>query len=88
MGYFSNGTEGEIFQEQYGARCLHNGDENGEGPLCPVWELHLLYDYDQLKNKDLAHCLGALIPRQGGRNLACRLFVPAASVRQGLVRKG
>lgn len=46
MAYFSNGCEGESYQEQYCNRCIH-----GAGPkICPVWKLHLLYAY-QLCNK-------------------------------------
>ncbi len=34
MGYFANGTEGDIYEARYCARCIHRGDPDGPG--CPV----------------------------------------------------
>lgn len=55
IGYFSNGTEGEIFEEQWCSRCVHSdisgGREIGVDPPCPVWMAHSLYSYE-LCNKD------------------------------------
>jgi hypothetical protein len=45
MGYFANGTEGTIYEEAYCRRCVHYGPE--EGPGCPIWFAHLLYNYDE-----------------------------------------
>jgi hypothetical protein len=70
MGYFSNGTEGEIFEEQWCANCRHSdisgGREIGVDPPCPVWFAHQLYAYE-LCNED-EHpgkvILDLLIPRK------------------------
>lgn len=66
MAYFSNGTEGMIYEERYCDRCLHQ-----EG--CPVWDAHLLYSYRDCN--DESSILHMLIPRDGGRNSQCRMFV-------------
>lgn len=44
MGYFSNGTEGAIYEDTFCRRCVHYGPE--EGPGCPVWLAHLIHAYD------------------------------------------
>ena len=44
MGYFSNGTEGNIFIEEFCSRCVHWTDE-GADYGCPVWDAHLCYAY-------------------------------------------
>jgi hypothetical protein len=52
VGYFSNGTEGMIFEEQWCSRCVHSdyqpGKEIGDrdNPACPVWMAHLLFAYE------------------------------------------
>ena len=78
MGYFSNGTEGECYYEEYCSRCIHNGD--GEGPMCAVWTAHLLYSYD-LCNEE-KNPLNVLIPRSKDRlyNERCKMFIPAPSI--------
>lgn len=68
MGYFSNGTEGEIYYERYCSRCVHNRNED-----CPVWDAHLLFSYRDCNDEQ--SILHMLIPRDGVRNAACRLFV-------------
>jgi hypothetical protein len=54
MGYFANGTEGELFEEQWCSRCVHSdvgpGKEIGSDPPCPVWMAHQLFAY-QLCNE-------------------------------------
>lgn len=78
MGYFSNGSEGMDYEAHYCERCIHFGPE--EGPGCPVWMLHLLYNYDQFGDERLATVLSALIPRDDAiGNAECRMFVPAGS---------
>lgn len=48
MGYFSNGTEGMMFEEAWCSRCVHSDDRPGkaigdkDNPPCPVWMAHLL----------------------------------------------
>ena len=40
MGYFSNGTEGQMYEERYCSRCVHRDDEYG----CPIWNLHFVFN--------------------------------------------
>lgn len=71
MGYFSNGTEGEIYYEQWCARCLH--DNPDKAIHCTIWNLHLLNNYDECNKPD--SYLHALIPREGMGNGRCAMFV-------------
>ena len=51
MGYFSNGTEGELFEYYYCYRCIHTDFHNvGEAPPCPIWMLHMNWNYEQFKD--------------------------------------
>ena len=50
MGYFSNGTEGMIFEEQFCARCVHNKEDD----ICPVLDLHMNWNYEQFKDNDVS----------------------------------
>jgi hypothetical protein len=77
MGYFSNGTEGDMYEAQWCARCVHTADGNS----CAVIYLHMLYNYDQ-GDKDprevaITAILGMLIPRSkdGVYNERCAMFV-------------
>lgn len=48
MAYFSNGCEGDSYQEEYCNRCVHS-----KGPRhCPVWTVHLLYAYKLCNEED------------------------------------
>ncbi len=69
MGYFANGVEGDDYYEAYCSRCVH--DQNGS---CPIWLLHILYNYQESDNEH--SFLDLLIPRSddGGGNEQCRLF--------------
>ena len=71
MAYFSNGTEGSIYHNQYCSSCIHDVDED-----CAVWMLHLLHNYEQVEDKQWEEVLDALIPRSsdGLSNLECNLF--------------
>ena len=71
MGYFSNGTEGLSYQEEYCFRCVHDINED-----CPVWGLHLQYSYKLCNEPD--NFLDELIPRSsdGLYNEKCKLFIP------------
>ena len=42
MGYFSNGTEGELYQRQWCDRCIHRDDYEA-GTFCEVWSAHIFY---------------------------------------------
>ena len=73
MGYFSNGSEGEDYQAKYCARCVHENMKTGRG--CPIWNLHLLHNYDDCNNpKSYLHFL---IPRDHEKcgNERCTMFV-------------
>lgn len=75
MGYFSNGTEGDFYRSAWCERCVNWRDEHdGRGDGCPIWDLHILYNYDQLKKSSLERALSSLIPREGIENGQCRLF--------------
>lgn len=62
MGYFSNGTEGDLYVEHYCHRCIHYREE---GPDCGVMLAHLLHNYDQFREggEHLKSALDLLIPR-------------------------
>lgn len=76
MGYFSNGTEGLMYEEAFCTRCIHYGDP--ESPGCPIWFAHLLYAYEETGTDSNAEAmLDLLIPRSEDRlyNLQCTMFV-------------
>lgn len=71
MGYFSNGSEGDYYEAQYCNRCVHHTTARG----CPVLDLHLLYNYDQLKKDSTRRALEMFIPAApNGGNEQCRMF--------------
>ena len=72
MAYFSNGTEGSIYEAQYCDKCIHRKDAN-KGECCPVLMLHLLWNGDTEEDRELA--LDLFIPRKGIVNEACTMFV-------------
>lgn len=74
MGYFSNGTEGELYRERWCEHCRHDGNHDDD-PFCEVWSLHLQFNYGQ--TGDAKTILTALIPRSadGLTNEQCGLFV-------------
>jgi hypothetical protein len=68
MGYFSNGTEGMIYEETYCQRCVHSdlgeGKEIGVDPPCPIWMAHFLFAYEECNSTSNAKTmLDMLIPR-------------------------
>lgn len=73
MGYFSNGTEGEMYVDEYCSKCIHAG-------ACPVWGLHLMHNYDECNKPD--SFLHVLIPRSKDdlSNERCAMFVQAPSM--------
>ena len=69
MGYFSNGTEGEMYEEEYCNKCIH--DENQD---CVILLAHHLYNYEDCNNKK--SILHILIPRsKEGWNEKCKMFI-------------
>lgn len=72
MGYFANGTEGEIYEAKYCNRCIHNDyDER----LCAVWIAHIRYSYSECNNPK--SILSVLIPSSpdGPGNGQCKMFI-------------
>lgn len=75
MGYFSNGTEGEMYMARWCERCVHwRDDKDGRGDGCPIWDLHLLYNYDQHKKPSTERALAMFIPYVDGHNSQCVMF--------------
>lgn len=60
MAYFSNGTEGLAYREQYCSRCEHLPEE--EDRDCPIWTAHLFYCADSCREPKLREVLNLLIP--------------------------
>lgn len=75
MGYFSNGTEQEMYVADYCDKCVH-GENEQTG--CPVMNLHWLWNYDAVgeKRDEVKHtALDTLIPRDmDGWNQQCTMF--------------
>ena len=74
MGYFSNGNQGDQYEAQWCARCMHHVDEPEtfeDG--CAVWDAHMFKNYDDCN--DPHSILHMLIPRQGIENEPCRMFI-------------
>lgn len=78
MGYFSNGSEGEFYESAICGRCVHYRD-NPDEDQCPVWTIHLLFNYDQHDNATVKDMMDGLIPRSDvpGYNDLCNMFHPA-----------
>ena len=72
MGYFSNGTEGLMYEEKYCERCVHYEDADGNH-ACPVWAAHLFYCYGA--DEKTQRILDMLIPQEGVGNGQCTMFV-------------
>jgi hypothetical protein len=77
MAYFSNGTEGDMYEAEYCERCVHHVLWEKEGDRdCAVLEVHAVYNCDQNKNDMVADVLGTLIPEdEEGHTLECRMFI-------------
>ncbi len=70
MAYFSNGTEGIMYEEDLCVKCLH-----WQEGMCPILIAHSLYNYKDCNNKE--SILHILIPRSddGLTNEKCRMFI-------------
>lgn len=80
MGYFPNGTAGDMYEEEYCSRCIHQGGKDGPG--CPVMLAHILHNYKECNNDDSILLL--LIPRdKDGWNEKCGMFVESAKTHKG-----
>ena len=78
MAYFPNGTSGEMYEETYCAKCAHSNFEDQDGPMCPVWTLHMLFNYE---DGDVKTCLDILIPMddEGLYPKECKMFIERRS---------
>lgn len=80
MAYFPSGSSGMDYQAQWCDRCEHDRKyrETGDGPGCPVWALHLLWNYDACCNEEKDGVLHSFIPRtrDGLGNEQCVMFTP------------
>lgn len=67
MGYFSNGSSGGAYQEQFCDRCHHDRNQS-----CPIWLLHLVHNYEECNKEE--SFLNVLIPRdkEGGNEQCVR----------------
>ncbi len=67
MGYFPNGTSGQMYEEQYCNRCV-----NCDG--CWIWMIHLSRNYEDSGKPD--SILHVLIPRTEDKlgNEQCVMF--------------
>jgi hypothetical protein len=78
MGYFSNGTEGGIFREEFCYRCRNWGADSRsretDEPGCPIMDAHLLHGYGA--KGEVKDILDLLIERDGITN-TCTMFVEA-----------
>ena len=62
--YFSNGSEGDYYQEKNCFLCKHWKQRHGEGAEgCPIWDAHLLYNYS--KQVETRSILDMLITEEG-----------------------
>lgn len=83
MGYFANGTEGEMYQARWCERCRNFGADKLSKETdtwgCPIWDVHMHYAYDHAgepRDSPVNRILDNLIPREGVHNLECSMFTP------------
>ena len=77
MGYFSNGTEGQIYEATYCRHCRwYRPVEKGGAESCPVLDAHLWWNYQDCNEPGSP--LHKMIPRDGIENLRCVYFEEAA----------
>jgi hypothetical protein len=76
VGYFSNGTEGNMYEEKYCNRCVNDNDGK-----CPIMTLHLLWNYEQNQDEIKKYALDFFIPMQqdGPFNDKCLMFLGVIS---------
>ena len=80
MAYFANGSEGDLYVAKYCERCKHwRKDESGEYG-CPIWDLHLMYNYEREKSRFVRKMLDKLIPMRGLWAQKCSMFMSTGDV--------
>lgn len=72
MAYFSNGTSGMMYEEEYCSKCEH-GPSSVDEACCPVWHAHMMHNYDECNND--ASILDILIPMEGCFPKKCTMFI-------------
>lgn len=85
MAYFSNGTEGMMYEEKYCSNCINYREYDALGGLksCPIFDLHYEYSYEQNKRtkvgKVLVNILETLIPTKKDSPFPdeCSMFLQA-----------
>ena len=87
MGYFSNGTEGDMYEARWCDRCVHQNGPDGESG-CAVWLAHMIKNYDDCN--DDGSILHILIPKtkDGLGNEKCRMFWDKQQVMVSLPELG
>ena len=68
MAYFSNGTEGELYKNEYCRRCVHDANQD-----CAVWLVHLIHNYGS-KEDSILHLLISR-SKDGLSNEQCKMFI-------------
>lgn len=76
MAYFPNSDAGDAYEHNVCSRCAHYV-ENPEDGMCPVWEIHLFYNYGQEEGSTVESILDTLIPRRGIYNDLCSMYLPS-----------
>ncbi len=83
MGYFANGTEGELFREQFCYQCVNWGADalsrKSSSDGCPIMDVHVLHGYGA--SEDMKTILDQLIERHEIKDVA-----PNRPVAQGANR--
>lgn len=75
MAYFPNGSSGEYYQSQFCERCRNYRDEDdGRGFGCPIWDAHMIHNYERADNLAVKSILDILIPMDGIEVKQCSMF--------------
>jgi hypothetical protein len=75
MAYFPNGTAGDLYQEQYCNRCVHDRESK-----CPIWGAHLLFN----RGPAWRQVLDYLIPMgDNGEPGECQMFAVDEEYKAG-----
>jgi len=87
MAYFPNGSSGDCYMGKYCMNCRHwKLDEEHDIEGCPIWDLHMIGDYDQCAKTEIGKLwkslLEALIPTQENGIFPdkCTMFIPVGGI--------
>ena len=75
MGYFPNGTAGDMYQAKYCDHCVHwvLVDSRSDTYGCPCLDAHAIWNYEECNKEDSV--LHKMIPRDhNGFNEECLFF--------------